>query len=59
MFMLKTKIHAEDEEAFRYACNNGHLEVAKWIVDITKKILDTKSRYMITLEIVDNRYIYQ
>ena len=24
-------IHAEDEEAFRYSCLYGHLEVAKWL----------------------------
>ena len=29
-------LHAKNEEPFRWACAEGHLEVAKWIVDISR-----------------------
>ena len=27
-------IHADDESAFRWSCESGHLEVAKWLCEI-------------------------
>jgi hypothetical protein len=29
---IKLNIHANDEEGFRYACQNGHLEVVKYLM---------------------------
>lgn len=33
----KIDIHANNEAAFTFACQNGHLEVAKWLVDLSIK----------------------
>lgn len=27
-------IHADDEEAFRWSCRNGHLHVAQWLYSL-------------------------
>jgi hypothetical protein len=37
----KIDIRAEDEYAFRYSCYNGHIKVAKWLCQISKKSSST------------------
>ena len=40
MLKVKPKINvsAEDNQAFRYACSNGHLEVAKWLLTVKSDV---------------------
>ena len=32
----KIDIHADDEYAFRCSCQNGHLEVANWLIELSR-----------------------
>ena len=33
-FNIKINIHTDDEDAFRWICYNGDLEMAKWLIDL-------------------------
>jgi len=42
----KLNIHANDDEAFRYACRYGHIEIAKWLISLdANTILKTNNDF--------------
>jgi len=38
--VFRVDIHADDEQAFRAACMNGHLAIAQWLWDLSNATID-------------------